>query len=43
MGNEYSSIVSMMETEWKIGTTNLAESIQQLIRFTQIQKENERI
>lgn len=41
MGNEYSSIVSMMETEWKMGTTNIAESVKKLIRFAEIRKEND--
>lgn len=40
MGNEYSGIVSMMETEWKIGSTNIAESTQKLIRFAEIGKGN---
>ena len=41
MENEYSSIVSMMETEWKMGTTNIAESAKKLVRFAEIRKEND--
>ena len=41
MGNEYSGIVSMMETEWKMGNTNIAESTKKLIRFAEIRKEND--
>ena len=40
MENKYSGIVSMIETEWKIGSTNIAESTQKLIRFAEIEKEN---
>ncbi len=40
MENEYSSIVSVMETEWKMGTTNIAESAKKLVRFAKIRKAN---
>ncbi len=41
MENKYSSIVSMMETEWKIDTTNIVESAKKLVRFAEIRKEND--
>ena len=41
MGNEYLGIVSMMETEWKMGNKNIAESTKKLIRFAEIRKEND--
>ncbi len=41
MENEYSSIVSVMETEWKMGTTNIAESAKKLVCFAEIKKEND--
>ncbi len=39
MENEYSGIVSIMEIEWKIGCTNIAESTQKLIWFAKIRKD----
>ena len=41
MENKYLSIVSMMEMEWKMGTTNIAESAKELVCFAEIRKEND--
>lgn len=40
MGDEYSNMISTLESEWKEGETNLAGSILRLIRFSDIQKED---
>lgn len=40
MEDEYSSLISTLESEWKDGETDLANSILRLIRFSNIQKEN---
>lgn len=42
MGDEYSSIVFTMESEWTNGATDLDSSILRLIRFANIKKENAR-
>ncbi len=38
MGDEYSSLISTIETEWKERESDLAKSILRLIRFSNIQK-----
>lgn len=40
MEDEYSSPISTLESEWKEGETDLANSILRLIRFSNIQKDN---
>lgn len=40
MGDEYSSLVSSMESEWVSGKTDLTSSILGLTRFAEIRKEN---
>lgn len=40
MGDEYSSLVSSMESEWVSGKTDLTSSILRLTRFAEIRKEN---
>lgn len=40
MEDEYTSPISTLESEWKEGETDLANSILRLIRFSNIQKEN---
>lgn len=40
MGDKYSSLISTLESEWKEGETDLANSILRLIQFSNIQKEN---
>lgn len=40
MGDEYSDLVSTMESEWVTGNTDLANSILRLTKFADIRKEN---
>lgn len=43
MGDEYSGVVSTMESEWKEGETNLADSILRLIRLQISRKKMQRL
>lgn len=38
--DKYLGIVSIIDSEWKNGKTDISESTLKLIRFTEIRKEN---
>lgn len=40
LGHPYAALVSAIQTEWKEGTTNLADTILRVIRCEEILKEN---